>query len=62
LLDQQRFREAVQVCLKWSQHEPDNPLACHLLARAYDGEGQPEAALKARAAAERLFATHAQAP
>lgn len=62
LLDQQRFPEAVQVCLEWSQHEPDNPLACHLLARAYDGDGQPEAALKARAAAERLLGTHAQTP
>ncbi len=62
LLDQQRFQEARQVCREWIKREPDNPLASQLLARACDGTGQPEAAQKARADAERLLTKQIHAP
>ena len=62
LLDEQRFQEAVQVCLAWTKGEPDNPLAYHLLARAYDGDRQTDAASKAHAETDRLIAKQAQSP
>ncbi len=61
-LDQQRFQEAAQACLEWCKREPDNPLACGLLARAYDGQGLPEAAQKARDEASRLSAKPSLSP
>ena len=62
LLDQQRYPEATRVCLEWCQREPENPLACQLLARAYAGVGQPAAARKAQAAAQRLSTAPSSAP
>jgi len=62
LLDQRRFQEATAVCQKWIRREPDNPLAFCQLARACAGEGQPDAARKARAEADRLTALQALSP
>lgn len=53
-LGQQRFQEAEQVCLKWTRHEPENPLAYRLLGRAYQGLGQTTEAEKAFEQASRL--------
>lgn len=62
LLNQQRYREAKDFCQKWIMREPGNPLAFCMLARACDGEGQPDSARKARAEANRLIAPQAHSP
>lgn len=54
LLDELRTEKALAICEAWTKQEPENPLAQHLLGRAFRGQGLQSESQKAFAEAERL--------
>ena len=55
LLDKDQFQQAEATCIKWTEIEPDNPLAWRLLGRACEKQGHADDARRAVAQAEMLL-------